>query len=246
MRATRADARALPRQRPDAGEALSVGLLYQHCRELDHVRYDVGLGYRYTHAHAEPDCARSGGGCDFTERWHHAFYFEAAYRWLAERVGFWPLWLAVGGSDDDRRRTSYHDQFRRAWADGVGVANPVLFSWREKPSPLLRYPCFEHWSTISLTGIDCQPPQASGPRQHRSVCPPADPRAQTWILHPSWSEGDWLRRAGLVPRSVQAVAPMLDLRSADAVWCRNQPTRRRLVEIGFDPGRVQVRRLAVR
>jgi hypothetical protein len=65
------------------------------------------------------------------------------------------------------------------------------------------------------------------------------------ILRQSWKRSDWLRCARNEPHSVQAVAPMLDLRTADQVWCRNQVTKVALIELGFDPEQVIVRRLAV-
>jgi hypothetical protein len=71
------------------------------------------------------------------------------------------------------------------------------------------------------------------------------PRAEASIRRRSWTPARWRREARLRPGSVQAVAPALDLASADAVWCRSQAARRALIAMGFPPERVAVRRIAV-
>jgi hypothetical protein len=61
----------------------------------------------------------------------------------------------------------------------------------------------------------------------------------------SWTPARWRRHARTHPASVQAVAPALDLASADAIWCRSQAARRMLIAKGFAADRVEVRRIAV-
>ncbi len=43
--------------------------------------------------------------------WEFAVHDEAAYGWLADRLGFWPLFLAVGETEEDRRVTGYQMQW---------------------------------------------------------------------------------------------------------------------------------------
>jgi hypothetical protein len=69
------------------------------------------------------------------------------------------------------------------------------------------------------------------------------PQIESWVLHPRRSARAWLAAAARESYSVQAVAPMLDLRTADSVWCRNQKTRRKLLKMGFSPSQVCVHRL---
>ena len=44
---------------------------------------------------------------------HRPRCFEAAYQWLEHEVGFYPLFLAVGGTLDAISMTGYQDQWRR-------------------------------------------------------------------------------------------------------------------------------------
>lgn len=218
--------------------------IYHHCRELEHVYYDVVLPWRLTHNHPEPPCSHEGG-CDRYEDWHWAGHMEASYRWLAERVGYWPLWLAVGETDDDRRMTGYQNQWSRA-TPASDASNSVLFSWSEEPCASLRYLCYDHWHIIlnSVWTEEFGWVQRDG-EHRRAYVAGVSPRSESWVFHASWKRGDWLRQARREPHTVQAVVPMLDLRSAEEIWCRNQAARRQLLSLGFDQNRVQVRRLAV-
>jgi hypothetical protein len=212
---------------------------YHHARDFEHVRHDIVLPWRVTQALPPPDCLR---GCEDTnDEWHDALHFEACYRWLAQRVGFWPLWLAVGADDEDRRMSGYHTQFRKR-APGEERSNSVLFSWTQPPSAALRYLCYEHWyivlNSVYYEGdcgcVDGAHPQAAW----------VSAQIEEWVMHPRRQPRAWLRAAAREPHSVQAVAPMLDLRSADSVWCRNQSVARDLIRMGFARERVRVQRMS--
>jgi hypothetical protein len=78
-------------------------LLFHHARTLAHVRHGVVRGAPPAGLLPEPDCA---GGCPAElDDYHAAVLYDAAYAWLRERLGFWPLFLAVGEEDEDLRMT---------------------------------------------------------------------------------------------------------------------------------------------
>jgi hypothetical protein len=210
-------------------------LLYHHCRELVHTRYDLVVPWRVTQALPEPAERDTGTVWD---DWSLAEHMEASYRWLAQRVGFWPLWLAVGASDEDRRMSGYQLQWRRQ----SETANNVLFSWARPPTPTLHYLCYGHWhivlNSVYYQGRYRQP-------DYRAEVEGMTPQLESWVMHPRRQPRDWLRAAASEPHSVQAVVPLLDLRTADVLWCRNQAARKQLCDMGFAPERVLVRRLLV-
>jgi hypothetical protein len=69
-------------------------LLYHHCRPIEWVSF--GPVYPANSWPGRPDLLHC--------------HDQIAYAWLAERCGFWPIWLSVGTTDDDRRVTGYSGQ----------------------------------------------------------------------------------------------------------------------------------------
>lgn len=211
-------------------------LRYHHARPLIHVRHGVVVPVRETDVLPAPSCAPGGDGCDMTDEWHGALHMEAAYRWLAERVGFWPLFLAVGDSDDDRRLTGYQQQWSRSpYLSPEPPRDQVMFSWSTTPAFAVHC-CYPDWHIV-LNSV------CKGPRLHDFRVESGYRRLESWVLHPSWGDRDWRRRAIRRPGSVQAVAPMLDLGCADEVWAPSKTVARELTRLGFD--HVAVKRLRV-
>lgn len=220
-------------------------LLWHHARPLAHAPYAIVQGTRPTDALEAPSCA-SGRPCDWGDEWHLALGDEIAYGWLAERVGFWPIFLAVGGSDDDRQITGYSIQWQRPCdarlrADQSCV-NKVLFAFAGEPEGIA-YVDYDWWHCALNEAVNMRGRHAAvlrGPE------PPIDVTRyeERMILKRSWSRSRWLTKAAADAGRVQAVVPRLDLRAADEIWCRNQPTRRELIRRGFGAERVRVRRLA--
>ncbi len=210
------------------------GALFHHARDLAYVRFGVVHQTPRSELLAPPDCSR---GCDRDDDFHSALWFDAAYRWAAERLGFWPVFLAVGGDDEDRRMTGYQDQWRRWRATEGEEQRPpsrVLFSWRKHP-PGIVFMDFAAWHIV-LNLVEFPAKEAHG----RSLRPLSEwEERQLWKR--SWRAADWVRRARTT--AVQAVVPTLDLRTADELWCRNQADRKHLVDLGFAPGTVSVKRL---
>jgi len=206
-------------------------LLYHHCRPIERVSF--GTVYPANAWSGNPDLLHG--------------HDQIAYAWLAERCGFWPIWLAVGITDDDRRVTGYSGQWLRKIGDGPDPSHRiyvrrgefpsfVLFSWTEAP-PRIVHIDYDTWHIVlnSVEYEDRRPARLG----------PIGPGTEASIMRPSWTPARWRRYARTHPASVQAVAPALDLASADAVWCRSQAARRRLIAMGFPAERIEVRRIAV-
>jgi len=211
-------------------------LFYHHVRTLEHVYHDIVIATRLSHVTPEPKCLENGG-CSvlgWDDPWHDAaMLYEPAYEWLAKEAGFWPLFSAVGSSEEDLYMTGYHNQFRR----GKKQANDVLFSYSSLPDPKV-FSDYDWWH-LTLHGGQC----LDG--KHEPVKISLSDYERRLVLKPSWKASDWLRKARQQPHSVQVSTPQLDLRTADKVRCRNQQTRKQLIDIGFAPAQVEVKRLKV-
>src|SRR3989338_6708832 len=60
---------------------------------------------------------------------------EERYAWLGNEIGFYPLFMAVGRSEDDKYMTQYHTQWRRKWEPHETPAeNLVMFSYKKPPT----------------------------------------------------------------------------------------------------------------
>ena len=220
-------------------------LLFHHARLLEHVRYGQVRQAKLTE---ELAATCRDGACDWDDDWHVAKDMETCYAWLAERVGFWPLFLGVGGDYWGRHLTGYQNQWRQFLGHGQDgrryrrageFPNMVLFSYEEAP-PGAVFSDFYAWHMV-LNAVDWE--ARTG---HDLRLRPLGVSVERQVLKPSWSKADWLRKAGRDLGSVQVVVPELDLRAATVVWCRNQPTRGQLIRLGFKAERVAVWRMQVR
>lgn len=223
---------------------LGFHLPFHHVRELEHVSY--GVVRPYSRLESEPDCSN---GCVHDE-WHFDYDFEICYRWLAGQIGFWPMFLAVGVTSESIDMTGYSGQFSRIMSrshkKSVFIpkgkfANRVLFSFERLPDPV-RYSDYLNWHII-LNSVDANYPNKD-PWAHRnwSLRKISSYEARL-VLKPSYSPGDWMRQARRRPGTVQGHIAELDLRLAQTIWVRNQPTRKRLIEMGFGERQVLVRRV---
>lgn len=190
----------------DSSSAPWGGCLYHHCRALEHVVFGV---VRQALAPADDDLS-----------------FDGAYRWLEAQVGFFPLFLAVGSTDEDVRMTGYCNQWRRylggtllepIYRSRGDVPSIALLSFRDLPASAV-FTDYNNWHIALNHSYD-------GYRLTR--------RETAMILRPSWTTADWLRQARRKPHSVQLVVPELDLRCADAVAVRNRAARQYLESLGF-------------
>lgn len=164
---------------------------------------------------------------------------EPAYRpanqWLAEEVGFWPLFTAVGDSLDTFWITGYDMNWKRVIISSLKgnvlrkageFPNYVLFSFEHLDGIFMDY-C--HWHLV-LNAHDIN--KEIGLVQKR------------WIFKPAWSRRKWLRYSLTVhPGNVQLICKELDLRQSKGVWVRNKKTMRTLENLGFSG--IEVHRIPV-
>lgn len=162
--------------------------------------------------------------------------------WLESKIGFYPLFLAVGGTLGDVEMTGYAYQWKRivrtipdksrprkmrnVLAKAGDIPNRVLFSYSDPPSEDIKYVDYGAWF-IALNSSHCD--YKIGKRE------------TSMILKPSWTPSDWLRMARKHPHHVMAVIPKLDLRRADRIWVRNMNMAKLLTDMGFKG--VKVKRL---
>ncbi len=185
-------------------------LQYHHCRSLDSVVYGR---VKASPEHADED-------------------LKEAYLWLKKEVGFYPIFLSVGTTDEDIRITGYQNQWRRILSEGPNgkeyrkkgdFPNDVLFSFEDIEGVFMDY---DYWH-IALN---------AGHKNYQMT-----DYEKRLIFKPSWSKSKWLGRAGKDQHSAQLVTPELYLPNAEIIWVRNQQTKRLLISMGFD--NVESRRL---
>ena len=217
--------------------------LFHHTRPLEHVVFGP--------VRSEPraDEMRPDGPCDPYDDFHDQLMFETSYRWLEERLGFWPTFLAVGDHEEARRMTGYANQFSRriGWSAKEGplyrkageIDNNVLFSFSSVPEA--RYSDYSSWHYLLSGRHTCKDDEHGF-----DIIDEYTPKnIENLVLKESWRESDWLRTATREPGSVQAVVPELELSTASRVTVRNQATRKKLIAMGFDESRVVVERMKV-
>jgi len=177
-------------------------LQYHHCRYLDSVVYG--------RAEASSE--------------HADEYLKDAYSWLENEVGFYPLFLAVGTTEDDIIITGYDYNWRRSVCQKDNkVPNCVLFSFDEMDGIYMDY----MWWHLALGLME------------NSITE----YGRRLIFKPSWPKSRWLRKAKIDPGSVQLVTDTLYLPSAKRIWVRNKPTKRLLETMGFN--NIEVKRIKV-
>ncbi len=188
-------------------------LIYHHCRSLESVVFgEVKANPKYFDS-----------------------YLKEAYFWLTEEVGFYPLFLAVGESEEDIRMTGYQSQWRRVIGtknvgrrkDGTYIqknvlikkgelSNNVLFSFEDIEGVFMDY---GHWHLAFSLG--------SKNYKIRNY-------ENRWIFKPSWNKADWLRKVRKEPCSVQLITSKLYLPDAKRIWVRNKETQNILEKMGFE------------
>ncbi|MBK7747820.1 MAG: hypothetical protein IPP57_08705 [Candidatus Obscuribacter sp.] len=164
-----------------------------------------------------------------------------AYRWAETRLGFFPLFLAVG-TDESIGMTGYSNQWRRFLGnerDASGALNKVYRKRGEYPSNVLFVFDSEDIAEAVFTDYMAWHLVLNETMNGGTV----SERYASMVLKRSWSRARWLLYSWRHAHSVQALVPALDLRQAKAVWVRNEKARRKLVAMGF--ANVQVKRLPV-
>ena len=165
--------------------------------------------------------------------------FLPAYEWVEERLGFFPLFLAVGTLEDVVWMTGYQDNwrvvtgsepvegggYRRIFRKKGEFPNLVLLSFDAVDGVFMDY---DYWH-IALNAC-----------MNGSVI---SRKEESWIFKPSWTKSRWLRAALTGTHSVQLVTPALPLTKSREILVRNALTRRIIEGRGF--GDVRVSRIPV-
>lgn len=148
-----------------------------------------------------------------------------ANEWLAQEVGFWPVFVAVGDSLDTFWITGYDRNWTRIISSSregnvlrkAGeFPNLVLFSFEHLDGIFM-----DHGYWFLVLNAQCIEKEI-GLVQKR------------WIFKPAWPRAKWLRYALKVnPGHVQLVCKELDLRAAKRIWVRNKKTKHVLERLGF-------------
>jgi len=168
--------------------------------------------------------------------------YKKAYLWLEKQIGFYPLFLAVGETEDDIRITGYQGQ----WAVNIGskivgrrkngtyisknilrkkgeFPNYVLFSFKEVEGVFIDY---DYWHFALSAAFNNEE---------------ITDYEKKLIFKKSWPKSKWLRKTKNKPGTVQLVTSKLYLPDAQRIWVRNKATKKQVEEMGFN--NVEVKRL---
>jgi len=151
----------------------------------------------------------------------YAQILDSGYKFIEKRLGFYPLFLAVGRTNSDLFLTGFQDSD----ISSEPKTRTALFSFQDKPRNGV-FMDFHQWNVSVLN-------------MHWSGAP-TDREIQS-IFKPSWIRNDWISYANKFPGSVQMVVPDLDLSFADMVTVKSNEDKNLLTKLGF--GNVVVAKL---
>lgn len=216
-------------------------LLFHHCRSLQHCHFGVVEQCRWElvpepaceHEKTRKECHDCGYSCQWCEWYENRFYWDAAYRYIEQKAGFHPLFMAVGDSPDVFRTTGFSSMFQAYEGEPTFIdreQDSVMFSFARKPNQGF-YQSVDWWTCI-LNYVS----HTDG-EQHI----PRGAERSTWKS--SWSEKQWMDYAARDGKGdVQLVVPNLDLRLADSIWCTKEEDYEKLVEMGFSKRKIRYKR----
>lgn len=213
---------------------------FYHARPLHCVIFGPVRGAPYSFR--LEGCSCTGDCKDRLDAYHIAVELEAAYRWMEEKVGFWPLFFAVG-DEEVIGLTGWEETPPAMRTDVTGATDPmtandarILFAWYTAP-PGLIYTRYDAWCSV-LNAI-----QIGVDRPHKCFIGQIPEEEVRAIFEPSLTESEWIACAvdPSCPFSVQGIVPEIDLGTADEVWCSDAASRNRLVQLGFDATVVTIR-----
>jgi hypothetical protein len=197
-------------------EILSEKLLFHHCMpaarvQFNKIRADPGL--------SDPN-------------------FLPAYEWLDDELGFFPLFLAVGTSEEAIRMTGYEDNWRVITGSEM-VQGRLLKKHRKKGE-------FPSLALLSFGSIDGVFMDFMSWHIALNAClngKSVTKAEKSMIFKPSWTKRRWIRAAVQETHAVQLVTPEIPLNLAEMVIVRNSATKRNLEKKGFS--RVEAARVRV-
>ena len=199
-------------------------LLFHHSTNLSTIRYNIlkpadqhTLNNSHVHGWLSDD-----------DLWE---WDIKANNWLKNEVGFYPLFMAVGGTLDDLYPTGYSDNWRvtiSSWFDKE--QNKMCYTKTKKGE-------FPNQVLFSFKNIDCVFMDCDWwiVTAYSNVMNEFETTSQNKkrVFKYSWNRSNWLRRAANDSGRVICVVPQLDLRQADRIWVRNQKTKKILDKMGF-------------
>jgi len=159
--------------------------------------------------------------------------FLPAYEWVEERLGFFPLFLAVGTLEDVIWMTGYQDNWRV-----VTGSEPAGGGYRRICRKKGEFPNLALLSFESVEGVFMDYDYwhiALNACMNGSV---VSRKEESWIFKPSWTKSRWRRASLAGTHSVQFVAPALPLTESREIRVRNALTRRLIQGLGFENVRV--------
>ena len=164
--------------------------------------------------------------------------FLPAYDWVEAQLGFFPLFLAVGGWDKIAWMTGYQDNWRVSTGSEC-VDGKYRKTYRRKGE-------FPNLALLSFDHIDGVFMDYDYWHIALNACMNASrvsTREEQWIFKPLWTKTRWLRAALTGTHRVQLVTQNLPISSVRKIRVRNLATRSLLEERGFND--VQVFRIQV-
>jgi hypothetical protein len=166
-------------------------------------------------------------------------FFEPAYEWLEEQIGFFPHFVAVGNDEYALKMTGYPDNWR-VWIGGDSVNGKYQKTYLRRGE----FPNRVLFSFDNLEGVFMDHMS-----WHLAINACTDGRSVSkqemkMILKPSWTRQRWLRAALNGSHSVELLTPELPLDNAVGIWVRNRATQKLMMMQGFR--NVDIRRMLVR
>ena len=164
-------------------------------------------------------------------------FFLPAYRWLEEKIGFFPHFVSVGNNESALYRTGYQDNWRifvgsdhvhgtwqKIYRKKGEFPNNVLLSFDHPEGVFIDYESW-HFAINACTN-------------GRTV----STSEMKMILKPSWTSSRWLRAAKKT-HAVDLLLPELPLDKSVQIRVRNGETQKHMGMMGFR--NVEVARIPV-
>lgn len=168
--------------------------------------------------------------------------FKPMYRWLEQQLGYYPFFLAMAEDTDTiytmtgfnasfKTRESVYNRKRDKLVSCRNLKkrpHQVLFRFKRDSLTELHHQDFDAWNIIINLHHSLQSELTKAPNLER--------RLKLWkriLLKPGWSDKQWFQKCLSDIHSVQATTPELDLRKAEAVYCKSRKAQRHLQSLGF-------------
>lgn len=173
---------------------------------------------------------------------HFDYYLKDSYLWLKKEIGFYPIFLSVGLTDEGLFMTGYQNQWRKIIGtknigrkkDGKYIQKNILRKKGEFPNEVLF--SFEEVEGIFMDYMGWH--LALGSYRDKIT-----DYERSIIFKSSWGKSKWLKKAKKDPDSVQLVTLKLALPDAKRIYVRNNNTKSLLEKIGFN--NILVKRMPV-